>query len=56
MKIAILDYSDSKVWIFSIPSNLEGEELNRYIEEELGFNLDEIEFMVDKNISIQANL
>lgn len=56
MKIVILDYTEGSVYITKIPNNLDGEELNRYVEEELGYRLDDIEFMTSKDLNVKINL
>ena len=51
-EIIVLDYCDRSVWIYKLPwLNMTDVFINDWLDS-MGFNLDEIEWMVNKNITI----
>ena len=55
MKIAILDYQNSAVRITNIPEFDSDDEIERYIIEELGYSINDVEWIVSENISLTAD-
>ena len=50
--IIVLDYCDSSVWIYKLPyPNMNNSAIDDWLES-MGFNLDEIDYMVNPNITI----
>lgn len=51
-EIIVLDYADGSVWIYKLPwLHMYDDAINDWLDS-MGFNLDEIEWMVNKNITI----
>lgn len=51
-EIIVLDYCDGSVWIYKLPWLHMDDAFIRDWLDSMGFNLDEIEWMVNKNIII----
>ena len=51
-EIIVLDYCDSSVWIYKLPyPNMNDAAIDDWLES-MGFNLDEIDYMINPNITI----
>ena len=51
-EIIVLDYCDGSVWIYKLPwLHMDDAAIDDWLDS-MGFNLDDIEWMVNKNITI----
>lgn len=51
-EIVVLDYGDGSVWIYKLPyPNMSDTAIDDWLES-MGFNLDEIDYMINPNITI----
>ena len=51
-EIVVSDYGDGSVWIYKLPyPNMNNATIDDWLES-MGFNLDEIDYMVNPNITI----
>ena len=51
-EIIVLDYCDGSVWIYKLPwLNMDDTAIDDWLDS-MGFNLDDIEWMVNKNITV----
>lgn len=51
-EIVVLDYGDGSVWIYELPRlHMDDAAIDDWLDS-MGFNLDEIEWMVNPNITI----
>ena len=51
-EIIVINYYDGSVWIYKLPyPNMNNSAIDNWLES-MGFNLDEIDYMVNPNITI----
>ena len=51
-EIIVINYYDGSVWIYKLPyPNMNNADIDDWLES-MGFNLDEIDYMVNPNITI----
>ena len=51
-EISVLDYCDGSVWIYKLPwLNMDDTAIDDWLDS-MGFNLDEVDYMVNPNITI----
>ncbi len=51
-EIVVSDYGDGSVWIYKLPyPNMNNAAIDNWLES-MGFNLDEIDYMINPNITI----
>lgn len=51
-EIIVLDYYDGSVWIYKLPwLNMDDTAIDDWLDS-MGFNLDEIDYMINPNITI----
>lgn len=58
-KLVILDYSNNEVFISTLPSKLENvqiEEVEKYLVDEMGYNLESIDFMYGDGINVKIDI
>lgn len=56
MKVAILDYSTTSVFVTSIPNFDDDDKIENYIVEHLGYRLSDISWMCGDNMDIKINM
>ena len=51
-EIIVLDYCDGSVWVYNLPQvSMTDTDIEDWLES-MGFNLDEIDYMINPNITI----